>query len=249
MGRLDGKVALISGAAQGMGASHARLFVREGARVVLADIDEAVGGALSTDLGDNASFVRLDVSDPLSWDAAIVHANQRFGPVTVLVNNAGIAGPAIPTGDLPLDVYRRTVDVDEHGVFYGMRAVIPAMVSAGGGSIINISSTAGFSHVLGTPNIAYTASKFAVRGMTKAAAVEYAPHNIRVNSVHPGGVLTPMVAQGLDDDGRAAVAANIPMGRLAEPEEISHVVLFLASDEASYVTGAAFIADGGMLAK
>jgi 3alpha(or 20beta)-hydroxysteroid dehydrogenase len=248
-GRLEGKVALISGAAMGMGTAHARVFVREGARVVLGDIADELGEKLAAELGENASFARLDVTDPGSWQAAVEHAETTFGPVTVLVNNAGVAGPASPTADLSLDAYHRTVDIDETGTYLGMRATIPGMVAAGGGSIVNVSSTAGFSFVLGTPNVAYAAAKFAVRGMTKAAAVEYGSAGVRVNSVHPGGVLTPMVAQGLDEAGRTAVTANIPLGRLAEPEEISHLVVFLASDEASYVTGAAFIADGGMLAR
>ena len=249
MTRLQGKVALITGAAMGMGASHARIFVREGARVVLTDIDATAGAALAAELGESATFVQLDVTSPESWATAVDHAEQTFGHITVLVNNAGLAGPAVATADLPVNVYQKTVDVDENGVFYGMRAIIPSMITAGRGSIVNISSTAGFSHVLGTPNIAYTAAKFAVRGMSKAAAIEYAPSGIRVNSVHPGGVLTPMVANGLDEKGLAAVSANIPLGRLADPEEISNVVLFLASDESSYITGAALIADGGMLAK
>ncbi|MGW6954086.1 glucose 1-dehydrogenase [Streptomyces chartreusis] len=248
MPRLEGKVALISGAAMGMGASHARVFVREGARVVLGDVAEDVGRELAAELGEPATFVRLDVTDADSWSAALAQAEESFGPVTVLVSNAGVAGPFTSTAELAPEIYHRTVDVDEHGVFLGMRAAIPGMVAAGGGSIVNISSTAGFSHA-GTPNVAYTAAKFAVRGMTKAVAVEYASAGIRVNSVHPGGVLTPMVANSLDDAARAAVSAGIPLGRLAEPEEISHLVLFLASDEASYVTGAAFVADGGMLAR
>jgi 3alpha(or 20beta)-hydroxysteroid dehydrogenase len=206
------------------------------------------GRELAAELGEPATFVHLDVTDADSWSAALAQAEKSFGPVTVLVNNAGVAGPFTPTAELAPEIYQRTVDVDENGVFLGMRAVIPGMVAAGGGSIVNISSTAGFSHA-GTPNIAYTAAKFAVRGMTKAAAVEYASAGIRVNSVHPGAVLTPMVANGLDDAGRAAVSAGIPLGRLAEPEEISNLVLFLASHEASYITGAAFVADGGMLAR
>jgi 3alpha(or 20beta)-hydroxysteroid dehydrogenase len=247
--RLDGKVALITGAAMGMGAAHARVFVREGARVVLGDIAEDLGTKLAAELGEDVTFTRLDVTDPTSWQAAVSHAETTFGPVTVLVNNAGVAGPPIPTADLPMDAYHLTVNIDETGTYLGMRATIPGMVAAGGGSIVNISSTAGFSYVFGTPNIAYAAAKFAVRGMTKAAAVEYGAAGIRVNSVHPGGVLTPLVAKGLDDAGRTAVTANIPLGRFAEPEEISNLVLFLASDEASYITGAAFIADGGMLAR
>ncbi|EDY46674.2 LOW QUALITY PROTEIN: 3-alpha-(or 20-beta)-hydroxysteroid dehydrogenase, partial [Streptomyces sp. SPB074] len=189
MSRFGGEVALISGAAKGMGASHARAFAREGARVVLGDVDEEAGRALASELGGTAAFTRLDVTDPGSWDSALAHAEAVFGPVTVLVNNAGVAGPFTPAAELDPEVYRRTVDVDQFGVFLGMRAVLPGMVAAGRGSIVNISSTAGFSHA-GTPNVAYTSAKLAVRGMTMAAAVEYGPAGVRVNSVHPGGAFS-----------------------------------------------------------
>lgn len=248
MGKLDNKVALISGAAMGMGAAHARAFVSEGARVILGDIVEEEGIRLADELGSSATFVKLDVTELSSWTQALAVANERFGPVNVLVNNAGVAGPFARTADLESDAYHRILNVDQHGVFYGMHAAIPGMVAAGGGAIVNISSTAGFSHA-GTPNIAYTAAKWAVRGISKAAAVEYASAGIRINSVHPGAVMTPMVANALDDAAKAVTVAVIPLGRLAEPEEISRLVVFLASDEASYITGAAFVADGGMLAR
>jgi 3alpha(or 20beta)-hydroxysteroid dehydrogenase len=247
MSRLAGKIALISGAAMGMGASHAQKFVGEGARVILADVAEKEGQELADQLGENAAFTRLDVTDAESWRSAVAFAELTFGPLDILVNNAGVAGPAASITDLPVETYHHTIDIDQHGVYLGMRAVLPGMAQRRTGSIVNISSTAGISHA-STPNIAYTAAKFAVRGMTKAMAVEYGPHGVRVNSVHPGPVLTPMVAKGLDDAGRAAVTAIIPLGRIAQPAEISNVVVFLASDEASYVTGAEFLADGGMLA-
>lgn len=248
MSKLNDKIALISGAALGMGAAHARAFVAEGARVVLGDILEKEGSALADELGDAATFVKLDVTDPSSWENALSTARKRFGTVNVLVNNAGVAGPFTLTADMSPDAYHRILSVDQHGVFYGMRAAIPGMIEAGGGAIVNISSTAGFSHA-GTPNIAYTAAKWAVRGISKAAAVEYASTGIRINSVHPGAVLTPMVSNALDDAAKAATVSVIPMGRFAQPEEISRLVVFLASDDASYITGAAFLADGGMLAK
>jgi 3alpha(or 20beta)-hydroxysteroid dehydrogenase len=246
--RLEGKIALISGAAMGLGAAHARVFAREGARVVLGDVAESLGTNLAKELGDNATFVWLDVTDPNSWKQAVIHAKATFGPVTVLVNNASAAPPTIPTVDLPLDEYHRIVNTVENGTYLGMRAAIPDMVTAGGGSIVNLSPAAGFSRVVGAANVAYAAASFAVRGMTKAAAVEYGPVGIRVNCVHPGDVLSSRT-QLVDEAGLATATANIALGRFAEPREISNVVLFLASDDASYVTGATFIADGGVLAR
>ena len=248
MGKLAGKIALISGAAMGMGASHARMFVAEGARVILGDIDEEEGQKLADELGSAAFFVKLDVTDLSSWNQALAAAKEHFGTLNILVNNAGVAGPFALTADLAPEDYHRILNVDQHGVFNGMHAAIPGMIEGGGGAIVNISSTAGFSHA-GTPNSAYTAAKWAVRGISRAAAVEYASAGIRINSVHPGAVLTPMVANALDEAAKEATVSTIPMGRLAEPEEISRLVAFLASDEASYITGSAFVADGGMLAR
>ena len=247
MGKLEGKVAVVTGAASGMGIEHARLFASEGAKIVLTDVNERAGAAAAAEIGDTATFVKHDVADLIGWDNVVRHAERLFGPVTVLVNNAGISGPRYHTAELDPADFLRIMGINTNGVFFGMRAVLPGMLRAGGGSIVNISSTAGFSHTKYTGNMAYTASKFAVRGMTRAAAVEYAGRNIRVNSVHPGGVMTPMVANNLPEEAKSAILSEIPMGRLGEPLEISRLVLFLASDDASYITGSAMLADGGLL--
>ena len=247
MGKLDGKIVVITGAAGGMGLEHARLFASEGARIVLTDIDDVAGDAAAGAIGDAAIFIKHDVADPGGWDDVVMEAGRAFGSVNVLINNAGIAGPRCDTAELDPADFLRIMNINATGVFLGMRAVLPDMLRTGGGSIVNISSTAGFSHTKYTGNMAYTGSKFAVRGMTRAAAVEYAGRNIRVNSVHPGGVMTPMVANNLPDEAKSAILAEIPMGRLGEPAEISRLVLFLASDDASYITGSAMLADGGLL--
>jgi 3alpha(or 20beta)-hydroxysteroid dehydrogenase len=248
MGRLDGKVAIITGAAQGMGIEHARLFVAEGAAVALTDVLVDVGKEAAATLGPNAAFFEHDVTDPVRWKEVVQATADRFGPVTVLVNNAGVAGPAASLADLTDDDYQSVISVDQTGTFYGMRAVIPGMIEAGGGSIINISSIAGFAHSAKLRNCAYTAAKFAVRGLTKAAAVEYGEKNIRVNSVHPAGVLTPMLTANQSPETIEMLSANLPLRRMARPEEVSHVVAFLASDESSYMTGTEHIVDGGALA-
>jgi 3alpha(or 20beta)-hydroxysteroid dehydrogenase len=248
MGRLDEKIAIITGAASGMGAEHARVFVAEGARVVLTDILEAEGKALADELGSAARFVRHDVTDPDGWSAVVRTAEAEFGTVTVLVNNAGYAGPPATVADMDTDAYLRTIAIDQHGVFYGMRAVIPGMVAAGGGSIVNISSVAGFVHQVDVPNPAYTAAKFAVRGLTKAAAVQFGPQGVRVNSVHPGGVLTPMLKTTVPQEAIDAIVADVPLRRMAEPVEVSRLVVFLASDDSSYVSGAEHLIDGGQTA-
>ncbi|MBZ4486764.1 glucose 1-dehydrogenase [Microbacterium sp. cx-55] len=247
MARLEGKVALITGGASGMGAAHVRVFLDEGAKVIITDINEELGSSLAKELGANALFLSHDVSEPESWAAVVKAGEAAFGPITVLVNNAGIPGPVVETLELRDSDYLRIIDIDQNGVFYGMRAVLPAMIAAGGGSIVNISSLAGMAHKPGSPNIGYTGAKFAVRGMTKATAVEYAKHGVRVNSVHPGAILTPL-NRTWGEDALAGVAASIPIGRFAEPEEVSFAVLFLASDEARYITGVELIVDGGILA-
>ena len=247
MGRLSGKVAIITGAARGMGASHARLFVEQGARVVLTDLNVAGGEALAKELGDNAMFVAHDVTKPDSWETVVAKAVADFGTIDILVNNAGILGPMAPTAELDNDGYDLVCAVNQHSVFYGMKAVLPAMVKAARGSIVNISSIAGMAANYGFPSLAYVASKFAVRGMTKATAMEYGKHNLRVNSVHPGFIQTPMMVEATDEVGGEALA-QIPLGRIAQPVEVSNVVLFLASDESSYVTGAEHLVDAGMLA-
>ncbi len=249
MGRLDGKVALISGAARGMGQAEARLFAAEGAKVVVADIIEEEGRQLAKELGDAAIFQPLDVRSEDQWAQAVSTTTDVFGKLNVLINNAGIVIPS-PLRDLTLENYQAVLDVNQTGVFLGMRAVIPAMEAAGGGSIVNVSSIDG---LIGMDLVfSYVASKFAVRGMTKTAALELAPSSIRVNSLHPGFVHTRMGDPAGDGGSREMLdrygARRIPAGRAGEPEELAAVALFLASDEASYCTGAEFVADGGFTA-
>jgi len=248
MGRLDGKVAIITGAARGMGESHARRFVAEGAKVVMTDRSETQGRAIADELGADALFVSHDVTDAAQWADVVVAAEKAFGPVTILVNNAGILGPMAKTVELAEADYLHVCAVNQHSVFLGMQAVLPSMLRAGRGSIVNISSIAGLVANYGFPSLAYVASKFAVRGMTKATAIEYGPHNIRVNSVHPGFIMTPMMIEATDEGGGDALV-QIPLGRIADPGEVTQVVLFLASDDSSYVTGAEHVVDAGMTAQ
>ena len=248
MGRLDGKVAIITGASRGMGASHAREFVKQGAKVVMTDVREEAGQALAEELGSNALFVTQDVSKASEWARVVAEAEKAFGPITVLVNNAGILGTVSATVDFSEEDYLKVIAVNQHALFLGMKAVVPSMLKAGGGSIVNISSNAGIVCIYGTPNIGYVASKWAVRGMSKMVAVEYGPQNIRCNSVHPGYTMTPMMVEATDEVGGDALTM-IPLRRISEPIEVSHLVVFLASDEASFVTGAEYVVDGGMTAQ
>lgn len=247
MGRLEGKIAIITGAAQGMGESHARAFVREGARVVLTDINEAGGAALARELGASAQFVAHDVADEAGWTKVVSAAEATFGPANVLVNNAGVIGPVKGMLDLTAAEFLDVCATNQLGVFLGMRAVLPGMIAAGGGSIVNISSIAGMLGTAASSNAAYCASKFAVRGMSKLAAVWHGKDKVRVNSVHPGYILTPMMVAATDENGGGAADA-IPLGRMAQPEEVSNVVVFLASDEASFVSGGEYVVDGAMIA-
>ncbi|HHW68336.1 MAG: 3alpha(or 20beta)-hydroxysteroid dehydrogenase [Epulopiscium sp.] len=244
MKRLENKVAIITGAAQGMGAAHAKLFVEEGAKVVLTDLNEEKGQAVAAELGENAIFVKQDVTSEEDWKVVVAKAEEVFGPVNILVNNAGISvNKSIM--DMSLEEYRRIVDINQVSVFLGMRAVVPSMEKAGKGSIINVSSINGL--VGGA--IGYTDTKFAVRGMTKAAAIELTRKGIRVNSVHPGVIATPMIQQEDAKDAIEEFAKFIPLKRIAQPEEVSNMVLFLASDESSYSTGSEFVVDGGLTAQ
>ncbi|HWS93165.1 MAG TPA: glucose 1-dehydrogenase [Mycobacterium sp.] len=238
MGRVDGKVALISGGARGMGAAHARLLVEEGAKVVIGDILDDEGKALAAEIGDAARYVHLDVTQPDQWDAAVATATGEFGKLNVLVNNAGI----VALGQLKnfdLGKWQKVIDVNLTGTFLGMRVAVEPMTEAGGGSIINVSSIEG---LRGAPAVhPYVASKWAVRGLAKSAALELAPLNIRVNSIHPGFIRTPMTAKLPED------MVTVPLGRPGEATEVSTFVLFLASDESSYATGSEFVMDGGLV--
>jgi 3alpha(or 20beta)-hydroxysteroid dehydrogenase len=238
MGRVDGRVALISGGARGMGAEHARALAAEGAAVVIGDVLDADGAAVADAIGDQATYVHLDVTDEHSWSDAVEATVERYGSLSVLVNNAGIVNGNL-IHQYEVAEWRAILDVNLTGTFLGIRASVGAMTAAGGGSIVNVSSVEGFR---GSPGLhGYTATKFAVRGLSKSAALELAPQNIRVNSIHPGFIRTPMTA-GIPED-----FLSIPLGRGADPAEVSAMVLFLASDESSYCTGSEFVVDGGLL--
>jgi len=247
MERLKGKVAIITGAARGMGEAHARLFVQEGARVIMTDVLESEGKQLADELGKNALFIKHNVADPEDWGRVLKAAEDHFGLVTILVNNAGIVGAPANAAELDYQEYKKVMTINADGTFLGMKTVIPSMLKAGGGSIVNISSVSGLQVAPGSPNVAYVGSKFAVTGLTKMAALEYATRNIRVNSVHPGAVKTGIAPAALFDNPEAL--EPIPMKRFAEPKEIAYLVLFLASDEASYITASEYKIDGGMTAK
>ena len=247
MGRLDGKVAIISGAARGQGEAEARLFAGEGAAVVLGDIRDDEGEAAAAGIagaGGRALYQHLDVTSEADWAAIVERAVAELGGLHVLVNNAGIGGASTFVEDTSLDDYMRVIGVNQVGVFLGMRAAIPAIREAGGGSIVNVSSTAGLE---GSPTLAaYASSKWAVRGLTRVAAMELAVDGVRVNSVHPGPIDTPMLrGAGIPPEhwGRAT-----PLGRVGTVDDMASLLLFLASDESSFCTGAEFVIDGGMTA-
>lgn len=244
MGRLAGRVAIITGGARGMGESHVRKFIAEGAKVVITDLNEEAGTALAQELGENAKFIKQDVSSEADWTNVVAETENAFGPVNILVNNAGIS-IASSIAQMTLDQYRKIVDINQVSVFLGMKAVLPSMQKTESGSIVNISSMNGL--VAGA--IGYTDTKFAVRGMTKAAAIEFAQYGIRVNSIHPGIIETPMVTESDAIDKIRALANHVPLKRLAQSEEVSNLVLFLASDESSYSTGSEFVIDGGLTAQ
>lgn len=243
MGRLENKVAIITGGARGMGESHVRRFVSEGAKVVFTDLNEEGGLALEKELGENVKFVKQDVSNATDWEKVVETAESTFGPVNILVNNAGIS-MSKTIFEITEQEYRKIIDINQVSVFLGTKAVIPSMQKAGGGSIVNISSMNGL--VGGA--IGYTDSKFAVRGFTKATALQLAGLGIRVNSVHPGVIETPMVTQGDAVEVIKEFAKAIPLQRMAQPEEVTNLVLYLASDESSYSTGSEFVIDGGLTA-
>lgn len=247
MGRLSGKIAIITGAAQGMGEAHARLFVAEGAQVVLTDVNKTGGAALAKELGEGAIFVEHDVASAEGWKKVVSETEATFGNANILVNNAGVIGPVQGLLEFSEDDFLKVCAINQLGVFLGMKAVLPGMIAGGGGSIVNISSIAGMLGTKESSNAAYCASKWAVRGMSKLIAAQHGKDGIRVNSVHPGYILTPMMIAATDEHGGGAAAA-IPLGRLAQPSEVSNVVLFLASDAASFVSGAEHVVDGAMIA-
>lgn len=257
--RLDGKVALISGGARGMGAEEARLFAQEGAKVVIGDVLDEEGSKTEAEInetGGEALFVTLDVTQEESWRGAVEAAVARFGTLNVLVNNAGIGGVRsgeerpILLEDAPVEDWDLVMDVNAKGVFLGTKHVIPAMRAAGGGSIINISSMAGIVALPGSSGSgAYNASKGAVRLLTKFTAIQYASEGIRCNSVHPGWIDTPMTESAMaDPERRAQWMEYTPLGRIGVPRDIANGVLFLASDESSYMTGSELVIDGGVTA-
>jgi 3alpha(or 20beta)-hydroxysteroid dehydrogenase len=237
MNILGGKVALITGAARGIGAATASAFSAAGASLMLTDITETPATL------PNAAFHHLDVADEAGWAAAVQATIARFGRLDILVNNAGIFKTA-SLKETSVEMFMQTVRINQLGVFLGMRAVADAMAASGGGSIINLSSVAG---LIGSPKtVAYTGSKWAVRGMTKTAAIELAPHKIRVNSIHPGWVDTPMLDGPLTPAQKQDAATHSPLQRMAVPEDIAALALFLASDASAYSTGSEFICDGGI---
>ena len=244
--RLAGKVAMVTGGAMGMGEAETRRFVQEGAKVIVADFNHEAGRALCRELGSTAHFVPLDVSDSAQWSVAVDESVRHFGTIDILVNNAGF-GVHGRFDELPLEEHHRLTNVNQHGVFYGMRAVKPVMAKQGKGSIVNISSIDGMVGVMGMTS--YVATKFAVRGMTRSAAIELGPLGIRVNSVHPGVIDTPLVRSNpLSTERMQRLMKMQPIARMGRPEEVANVVLFLASDEASYCTGSEFVVDGGHIA-
>ncbi|GAA4637999.1 glucose 1-dehydrogenase [Mycolicibacterium sediminis] len=235
---MDGKVVLISGGARGMGAAHARALVAEGGKVVIGDILDEEGKALADEIGESARFVHLDVTDAEQWDDAVATAVDQFGSLSVLVNNAAIVALG-QIGKFDMTKWQQVLDVNLTGTFLGMQASVGAMKAAGGGSIINVSSIEG---LRGAPMVhPYVATKWAVRGLSKSAAIELGKFNIRVNSLHPGFIRTPMTKHFPDD------MVTAPLGRPGQSEEVATFVVFLASDESSFSTGAEFVVDGGLV--
>ncbi|GLW00147.1 SDR family NAD(P)-dependent oxidoreductase [Streptomyces lavendulae] len=256
MGKLDGRVVLITGAARGQGEQEARLFAAEGARVVLGDVLDEQGAAVAEDIGgDRARYVRLDVSREEDWAAAVAVAKEAFGPVSGLVNNAGILRFNELTAT-PLEEFRQVIEVNQVGAFLGIKTLAPEIGAAGGGTIVNTSSYTGLTGMAYVG--AYAATKAAILGLTRVAALELAARNIRVNAMCPGAVDTPMANPGLldpagiTDEARDAMAELykrvVPLGRVGRPEEIARLALFLTGDDSSYITGQPFVADGGWMA-
>ena len=246
---LEGKVAIITGAGSGIGKAAAELFAKEGAKVVVSDINEANGKSAVDEItknGGEAFFIKADSSKPEDNEALVKQTVEKYGALDIAVNNAGIGGPLAMTGEYPIDGWQKVIGINLSGVFYGLRYQIPAMLEKGG-SIVNIASILGSAGTKLSP--AYVAAKHGVLGLTKAAALEYADKNIRINSVGPGYIKTPLVMNSLDKNALDALVGLHPMGRLGESEEIAEVILWLASPKSSFVTGSYYPADGGYLAQ
>lgn len=251
MGRLDNKVALVTGAASGIGRAVAESYAREGARVVVSDVDES-GGRQTVERiagsGGEAVFERGDVSDPDAHARLVARAEEAFGALHVACNNAGVGGPQAPTAEYPVDGWQRVIATNLSGAFYGVRAQIPALMRAGGGSIVIMASIlgrVGFADAVG-----YVAAKHGLLGLTNTAAMEYAERGVRVNAVGPGFIRTPLISALQDDaDAYRALVSMHPIGRLGEPQEVANLVVFLSSEEASFITGAYVPVDGGYLTR
>lgn len=249
MKNFDNKVAIITGSGSGIGKAAALLFAEEGAKVIVSDINEGHGAEVVAAIkskGGEASFFKADTSSPADNEALVAHAVQQFGKLDVAVNNAGIGGPLAATGEYPLDGWRKVIDINLSGVFYGLRYQIPAMLK-NGGSIVNIASILGQVGTKFSP--AYVAAKHGVVGLTKSAALEYADKNIRINAVGPGYIKTPLVMNSLSEDALKGLVTLHPIGRLGESEEIAELILWLASSKSSFVTGSYYAADGGYLSQ
>jgi 3alpha(or 20beta)-hydroxysteroid dehydrogenase len=240
VGRLEGGVALVTGAAQGQGEAIARLFVAEGAYVILGDLQHEAGRTVADSLGSSACYVPLDVTSPSDWQEAVGFAQMTFGKLTILINNAGVHVNRL-IEEMTLDEYQRVISVNQTGCWLGMKTVAPALREAGGGAIVNTSSIAGLVGLRGRS--AYVASKFAIRGMTKTAALEFGPSRIRVNSVHPGAIDTAMMSDHAEEH-----FSRLPIARAGTPNDVANMMVFLASEDAAYCTGAEFTIDGGSLA-
>jgi NAD(P)-dependent dehydrogenase (short-subunit alcohol dehydrogenase family) len=251
MGSLDGKVAIVTGAASGIGRSIAYAMVREGAKVIIADVQEKGGHETQRMIEDrypgSSVFIKADSSRLQDHEVLVKEAEQRFGALHIAVNNAGIAGPMAPTGEYPLEGWDHVIAVNLSGVFYAMRAQIPAMLRAGKGSIVNISSILG--RVGFSQASAYTAAKHGVVGLTETAAIEYSSQGLRVNVVGPAFIRTPMISENLTEEALQGIVGLHPIGRLGEPEEVAELVVWLSSDKASFVTGSYYAVDGGYLAR
>ena len=246
--RLENKVAIISGGSRGMGAFEAALFVQEGAKVIIGDVRDEEGRDLAKHIGSNSVYMHLDVTSERDWAAVVKEATDRYGKLDILVNNAGVSARGT-IEETSVDDWDRVMGINAKGVFLGTRAAIPEMRKSGGGSIINISSQLGLVG-MAESSPQYQSSKGAVRIFTKSAAIQYAPEGIRVNSVHPGPIVTPMTeARRSDSAVQQVMVSRIPLGRYGESEDVAYGVLYLASDEASFVTGSELVIDGGWTAQ